>query len=227
MRLSVIIPVYNEQNTIAEIIKRVDATKLAEEIVVVNDGSIDNTAQVLSELATIPGLKILNHEKNAGKGAAVITGLKAASGDVFIIQDADLEYDPRDYAKLLEPVKKNEADVVFGSRFSGEKHEGMLFLSAVANRFITFFANILFGSKLTDVETCYKLFTRPIAQRLNLRSRGFELEPEFTAKVLKMGVRIREVPISYDPRGYGEGKKIQWTDGVKTLWTLLKYRFIS
>ena len=225
MRLSVIIPVFNEQNTIKEIINRVCATKLVYEIVVVNDGSRDHTKEILAQLENYPELVILHHAKNAGKGAAVITGLKAARGDVFVIQDADLEYDPRDYEKLLAPVENDEADVVFGSRFSGSKHEGMLFLSEIANRFITFFANLLFGSHLTDVETCYKLFTRPVAERLDLRSRGFELEPEFTAKVLKMGVRIREVPISYDPRGYGEGKKIQWTDGVKTLWILLKYRF--
>lgn len=227
MKLSVIIPAYNEENTIAEIIKRVAATGLAEEIVVVNDGSTDKTSVVLAGIKQYPNLRILDHAQNAGKGAAVISGLKAAQGDVFIIQDADLEYDPRDYANLLAPVENGEADVVFGSRFTGMKHEGMLILSALANRFITIFANFLFGSRLTDVETCYKLFTRPVAERLDLRSRGFELEPEFTAKVLKMKVRIREVPISYNPRGYGEGKKIQWIDGVKTLWTLLKYRFSS
>ena len=232
MKLSVIIPVYNESRTIREIIQRVQAVGLADEIVVVDDGSTDGTRQVLSELGSAGqplrfSLRVILHEKNQGKGAAVYTGIQNASGDVILVQDADLEYDPRDIPALLKPLQEGIADVVYGSRFLGGPRRPTMFWHMVANQLLTLMTNILYDTILTDMETGYKLFRRQVVANMKIRSRGFDFEPEFTAKVLKMKVRIFEVPITFNPRDYDEGKKIGLKDAFIAVWTLLKYRFVD
>jgi glycosyltransferase involved in cell wall biosynthesis len=232
MKLSVIIPVYNESRTIREIIQRVQAVGLADEIVVVDDGSTDGTRQVLSELGSAGqplrfSLRVILHEKNQGKGAAVYTGIQNASGDVILVQDADLEYDPRDIPALLKPLQEGIADVVYGSRFLGGPRRPTMFWHMVANQLLTLMTNILYDTILTDMETGYKLFRRQVVANIKIRSRRFDFEPEFTAKVLKMKARIFEVPITFNPRDYDEGKKIGLKDAFIAVWTLLKYRFVD
>lgn len=232
MKLSVIIPVYNESRTIREIIQRVQAVGLADEIVVVDDGSTDGTRQVLSELGSAGqplrfSLRVILHEKNQGKGAAVYTGIQNASGDVILVQDADLEYDPRDIPALLKPLQEGIADVVYGSRFLGGPRRPTMFWHMVANQLLTLMTNILYDTILTDMETGYKLFRRQVVANMKIRSRRFDFEPEFTAKVLKMKARIFEVPITFNPRDYDEGKKIGLKDAFIAVWTLLKYRFVD
>ena len=227
MNLSVIIPVFNEVKTIAEIIRRVQKTGLAEEIVIVDDGSTDGTRQFLKTLEGQPFFQIIYHEKNRGKGAAVVTGIRAARGMLMIIQDADLEYDPREYPELLRPIEEGMADVVFGSRFLGAARRPILFWNMVANKILTFTTNILYNNILTDMETGYKLFKREVVQDMVIHARGFEFEPEFTAKLLKRRVRIFEVPIRFNPREYSEGKKIKMSDAFVAMWSLLKYRFVD
>ena len=225
MKLSVIIPVYNEVATVEEVVRRVRQTHLVAEIILVDDGSTDGTREALSGLAS-PGdsaLKILLHERNRGKGAAIRSGLGLAQGDVVLIQDADLEYDPRDYAALLKPFDEG-ALVVYGSRFLQSEGETMP-LSRLANRWLTWATNLLFGAHLTDMETGYKLFRRDVIQGLDLHAQRFEFEPEVTAKLLKRGIPIREVPIRFRGRSYAEGKKIRPRDALVALWTLLKIRF--
>ncbi|MCK4451754.1 MAG: glycosyltransferase family 2 protein [Anaerolineae bacterium] len=223
--LSVIMPVYNEQETLPEILSRVRAVDLRKEIVVVDDGSTDGTRDVLREEEKRGDLRILYHEVNKGKGAAVRTGLEHACGDFIIIQDADLEYDPRDYPALLRPIEEGKAEVVYGSRFLGGPRRTMFFWHMVGNRFLTLVTNILFDTILSDMETCYKVFTSRVAAQLDLKSSGWGFDPEITAKILRQGVRIYEVPISYAGREFDEGKKISWQDGLTVFWTLLKYRF--
>ena len=196
---------------------------LEREIVIVDDGSTDGTRQVLSQLADST-VHVVLHDRNQGKGAAVRTGLAQVTGDLVLIQDADLEYDPDDWPKLLAPAMKGRARVVYGSRFTGERRN-MLFIHWVGNRFLSLITNVLYNTTLSDMETCYKLFERDVIQGIHLRSRGFDFEPEVTAKVLRQGIRIYEVPISYSGREFDEGKKITWQDGVVALWTLVKYRF--
>lgn len=225
IRLSVIIPCYNEVNTVAEIIRRVRAVNLAHEIIVVDDGSTDGTRDVLAQVETGDDLKIIYHPHNMGKGAAVRTGFQNATGDVFLIQDADLEYDPREYPILLRPIEEGIAKVVYGSRFLGGPRKAMFFWNMVANRTLTFITNLLYNAILSDMETCYKVFRAEVIRDIPLRSRRFDFEPEVTAKILKRGYRIYEVPISYNGREWYEGKKISWKDGVIALWTLLRYRF--
>ena len=227
MKLSVIIPVYNEAKTIQEIIRRVEATGLAEEIIAVDDGSTDGSRDLLREMDGAGKVKVVYHERNQGKGKAVRTGIEKAQGDLLLIQDADLEYDPREYPLLLRPVEEGIADVVYGSRFLGGGRRPVLFWNMVANKILTFVTNILYNNILTDMETCYKLFRRQVVQNMTLHSRGFDFEPEFTAKVLKSKVRIYEVPISFNPRDYAEGKKIRTKDAFIAMWTLIKYRFID
>lgn len=223
MRLSVIIPVYNEKETVEEIIRRVQAVPYDKEITVVDDGSSDGTTDVLKKM-NYPSCRILYHKKNYGKGRAVRTGLAAASGDIVLIQDADLEYDPREYSRLLKPILEEKAKVVYGSRFKGEG-KSMFFWHAAGNNFLTFLTNLLYDTTLTDMETCYKAFRREVLEGIVLKSDRFNIEPEITAKILKRGYRIYEVPISYVGREYSEGKKITWRDGLVALWTLIKYRF--
>lgn len=226
MKLSIVIPVYNEKDTIEEIIRRVRAAPidLEKEIVAVDDYSTDGTRDLLARIAKSGDVKVVLHPVNMGKGAAVRTGLSHATGDVMLIQDADLEYDPEDYPALLKPILRGKAQVVYGSRFLGE-HRAMLFWHSVGNNLLTLAANLLYDSSLTDMETCYKVFTREVAEKIKLRSPRWGFDPEITARILKLGYRIYEVPISYTGREFSEGKKISWRDGLVVLWTLLKCRF--
>ena len=227
MNLSVIIPVYNEVKNIEEILKRVQATKLAEEVVVVDDGSQDGTRDILKGLDGKKNVRVILQEKNQGKGAAVVIGMHAAKGDVLLIQDADLEYDPRDYPALLQPIEEGLADIVYGSRFLGAAHRVAMFWHQVANQLLTLMTNILYNSILTDMETGYKVFKREVVEGLNIRSKRFNFEPEFTAKVLKRNYRIFEVPITFNPRDYSDGKKIKLYDAFEAVWALLWYRLFN
>lgn len=227
MKLSIIIPVFNEHKSIKELIKRVQATKLANEIVIVDDCSCDGTRDILAELDGKNGIRMILHDKNRGKGAAVRTGLEAARGDIILIQDADLEYDPRDYPVLLKPIQEGIADVVYGSRFLGGPRRATMFWHMIANKLLTFATNILFNTILTDMETGYKVFRREVTEGMHLRANRFDFEPEFTAKILKRHYRIFEVPISFNPRDYSEGKKIKLKDAFAAIWTLFKYRIVD
>jgi len=227
MRISVIIPTYNEIQTIREIVRRVEAEQIADEVLVVDDGSIDGTREVLMEMSGNGLVKALLHEANQGKGAAVRTGIEHAQGDVIIIQDADLEYDPRDFKAMLQPIREGLADVVYGSRFLGGPRRPTMFWHMVANKLLTLMTNILYDTILTDMETGYKVFRREVVKNLALKARRFDFEPEFTAKILKQKVRIFEVPITFNPRDYSEGKKIGLKDAFHAVWTLFKYRFID
>ncbi len=228
MKLSVIIPVYNEINTIEEIIRRVEAVDLADEIIVVDDGSTDGTRDLLQDLEPKhPGLNLILHDRNQGKGAAVRSGINQASGDYLIIQDADLEYDPRDYPAILKPMEEGLADVVYGSRFLGAPRRTTMFWHMVANKLLTLMTNVLYNSILSDMETGYKLFKREIITNIPLRAKRFNFEPEITAKLLKRKIRIYEVPITFNPREYSEGKKIGLKDAFEAIWTLLNYRFVD
>ena len=229
MQLSIIMPVYNEQDTLREILGQVRAVDLAgidKEILVIDDGSTDGTRAVLANEAEQGDLRVFYHEQNRGKGAAVRTGIEAASGDMMLIQDADLEYDPRDYPTLIRPIIEGRVAVVYGSRFLGPR-KAMLFWHMMGNKFLTLTTNILYNTILSDMETCYKCFRADVIKDIPLRSRRFEFEPEVTAKVLKRGHRIFEVPISYYGREYHEGKKITWRDAPLAFWTLIKYRFVD
>jgi len=229
LTLTVVIPCYNEAHSIEEVLTRVEAVELADEIIIVDDGSTDGSRDVLAEIEAQNriGVRILYHDHNQGKGAAVMTGFRAATSDVLLIQDADFEYDPRDYPILLRPIQEGISTVVYGSRFLGGPRKAMYFWNMVANRSLTLATNLLYNSILSDMETCYKVFRREVVQGMLIRSRRFDFEPEITAKVLKQGIRIYEVPISYNGREWDEGKKIKWTDAPIALWTLFKYRFID
>lgn len=241
MKLSIIIPVFNEEKTILEILKRVINIKIPnidKEIIIVNDGSTDATASEIRNSIPIKSgrnFKIFRHTKNLGKGAAVRTGIQNATGDYIIIQDADLEYNPNDISRLIEPIKKNNGRiVVFGTRlkrlpnFLRDERTPRFFLHYIGNRILSFITSILYGQWITDMETCYKLFPKNAAYEMTLRSKRFDFEPEITSKLLKKGYRVVEVPITTNPRGYKEGKKLNtFKDGMIALWTLLKYRFID
>jgi glycosyltransferase involved in cell wall biosynthesis len=221
--LSVIVPVFNEERTIAQLLDQVRAIPVAKEIIVIDDFSTDGTRAILESEVLNADTRVFLHSKNLGKGGAVRTGLQHLRGDVVIIQDGDLEYDPRDYHALLRPIIEGRARAVYGSRFLGE-HKAMYFWHSVGNKFLTLVTNVLFDTTLSDMETCYKVFTRDIADSLDIRQMRWGIDPEITAKILRQGIRIYEVPISYNGREFWEGKKISWKDGFVILWVLLRYR---
>ena len=228
MKLSVVIPCFNEVRTIRHIVDRVRAAPVAEkEIIIVDDCSRDGTRDLLrTEIAPLVD-KLLFHEVNQGKGAALRTGFRAATGDVVVVQDADLEYDPQDYPRLLQPILEGKADVVFGSRFQGgQPHRVVYFWHMVGNKVLTLLSNMATNINLTDMETCYKVFRREVLQRIEIEENRFGFEPEITAKVARLGVVIYEVGISYYGRTYAEGKKIGWRDGFRALWAIAKYNFL-
>ncbi len=246
MKLSIIMPVYNERTTLEEIVQRVRAVDLTvdkagsnrllngpvtldREIVIVDDGSTDGTREILDRWRKekAPDMRIIFHEQNGGKGAALRTGFQEATGDILIIQDADLEYDPRDYVKLLEPLLEGRSPVIYGSRFMGGPRSAMSLSHTLGNKMLTVFTNLLFGTALSDMETCYKCFRRDVIADMPLRSRRVEIEPELTAKILKRGYAIFEVPISYNGRDFHAGKKLNWQDGFSAVRTLIKYRFVE
>jgi glycosyltransferase involved in cell wall biosynthesis len=227
MKLSVVIPVYNEKNTILEVLERVRAVDLPKETIVVDDYSTDGTREILKDLPSSEDLKIILQPENMGKGAALRMGFTAISGDIVVIQDADLEYDPAEYVNLIQPILANKADVVFGSRFLGGPHRVLFFWHSVGNRVLTTLSNMFTDLNLTDMETCYKVFRADLLKKITLRENRFGFEPEFTAKVSKARCRIYEVPISYSGRDYSEGKKIGWKDGVAAIYFIFKYRFFT
>ena len=222
--LSVVMPVFNEEETVEEIIRRVLAVRMRIQLIVVDDVSTDGTPAILDRLQKELGFTLLRQPRNAGKGAALRRGFAAVTGDMMIIQDADLEYSQEEYTLLTPLITSGRADVVFGSRFLGT-HRVFLLTHFLGNRLITFITNVLYNTMLTDMETCYKLMRIDVLRSMELKSNGFGIEPEITAKVFKRGYKVYEVPISYDGRGYEEGKKITWRDGIVALWVLLKYRF--
>lgn len=227
-KISIIIPVFNEKNTIKEVLRRAktaDTSGLSREIIVVDDASSDGTADIL-RMEEDSLVRVLKHEKNKGKGAAVRTGMGYVTGEMMVIQDADLEYDPDDWVKMISPILKGKATVVYGSRFTGERRN-MFFWHYVGNRMLSLLTNILYNTTISDMETCYKIFTKEALEGITIRSNRFDFEPEITAKLCKKGIRIYEVPISYTGREVTEGKKISWRDGIPAIWALLKYRFID
>ena len=224
MKISIIIPVFNEEKTIAQIIRQINnVVGFHKEIIVVDDASVDGTSQKLQEFK---GIKIIRHPNNLGKGSAIRTGIDSASGDYILVQDADLEYDPQDVLSMIKPINQGKAEVVYGSRFTGPRRN-MFFWHWMGNQLLTLVTNILYNTTLSDMETCYKLIPLKLIKSLDLKAKRFEFEPEVTAKILKRNIRIWEVPISYAGREYDEGKKITWRDGIPALWTLIKYRFIN
>jgi len=229
LTLSVIIPCYNEVDTIEPMLERVEEIGLADEIVIVDDGSKDGTRDLLREIEAQghANVRIIYHDQNQGKGAALVTGFSHASGDIFLIQDADMEYDPRDYPVLLKPLQEGITRVVYGSRFLGGPRKAMNFWNMIANKVLTLTTNVLYNAIISDMETGYKVFRADVVRDMVIHAHSFDFEPEFTAKVLKQGIRIYEVPISYNGREWAEGKKISWTDGPIALWTLIKYRFVD
>jgi glycosyltransferase involved in cell wall biosynthesis len=228
MKLSVVMPVYNEEKTIQEIIRRVQSVAVEMEIIIVNDGSSDGTSQALDSLAEdYDNLVLIHQSRNRGKGAALRKGFARATGEIILIQDADLEYDPRDYDQLLEPILDGRAEVVYGSRFLGGPHRVLFFWHYVGNKFLTLFSNMLNNLNLTDMEVGYKVFRRHILDRIDLNSNRFGFEPEVTAKIARLRPKIYEVPISYSGRSYEEGKKITWKDGVEALFCIAWFRFFK
>jgi glycosyltransferase involved in cell wall biosynthesis len=228
LKVSVVIPVYNEDKFLGEIVNRVIATDIPFEVLIINDASTDQTPKIIKTiLKKYPIVKAFTLPVNKGKGNAIHLGIAKASGDVILIQDADLEYDPHEYPKLLQPIEDNIADVVYGSRFLGGARRPILYWNMVANKILTFAINILYNNILSDIETGYKIFRTKMIKDIPLRARRFDFEPEFTAKVLKRKLRIYEVPISFNPRDYSQGKKIKMWDGVVAFWTIIKYRFVD
>jgi len=224
--LSVVMPAYNERQTIEEIVRRVVALPLRIELIVVDDGSTDGTRDMLQALQRELGFVLILQPSNGGKGSALRTGFARVTGDIVIIQDADLEYSPEEYPSLIELICAGRADVVYGSRFLG-RHRVFLFTHYLGNKLLTLVSNVLYNTILTDMETCFKVMRVEVMRSFTLESNGFGIEPEITAKIFKRAYRVYEIPITYDGRGYSEGKKITWRDGLVALWVLLKYRFIE
>jgi len=227
MDVSVVIPVFNEESTLQAIFTLIKKTRIPSEILFIDDGSTDSTPQIIKKLQEDPSVRVITFPINRGKGAAVSAGIKAARGEIIILQDADLEYNPEDYKKLLEPIEDNLADVVYGARFMTNKKKTSYFLHFVANRILTLITNILFKSNLNDMETGYKIFRKDIFEQLQIKAAGFNFEPEFTAKLLKQKIEIFEVPITFNPRNYSQGKKIKFIDAIEAIWTLIKVRFMK
>lgn len=225
LKLSVIMPIYNEKRTLKQIIKKVQNVPIKKEIIMVDDGSSDGTRSILKNYEDVSNIKIIYHSKNMGKGKAIRTAIKKISGDIAIIQDADLEYEPMDYLKLVEPIKKGKAQVIYGSRVLNQENEYSYNSFLLGGKLVTFIANILFSQKLTDEPTCYKVFDSKLLKSIKLECKGFEFCPEVTAKIAKKGIKVNEIPIKYYPRNFEEGKKITWYDGLKAIWVLFKYRF--
>jgi len=220
-------PVFNEKETLIEIVEKVLAMPMVFELLIVDDGSTDGTREILQELNSQERVRVIFKEVNQGKGSAVSMGIRSAKGDVILIQDADLEYDPNDYPALLKPIEEGLVDVVYGSRFLRKPEPKLYFFSRIANRILTFTTNLLFGCKLTDMETCYKVFRKEVVEGIEIKAKRFDFEPEFTARIMKKKVSHTEVPVSFFPRSYEAGKKIGIKDGLEALWTLIKYRFID
>jgi glycosyltransferase involved in cell wall biosynthesis len=227
MKISVVMPVYNEVETIEEIVSRVQAVPLEKEIIIIDDGSTDGTRDRLEKIGQSENVKVLHHDRNRGKGSALRTGFQLATGDIIIIQDTDLEYDPREYPKLLLAILDGRADVVYGSRFLGGPHRVLLFWHYVGNKLLTLLSNALSNLNLTDMETGYKVFRRQVLDGMTLKSDRFGFEPEFTMKIAKRKFRIYEVPISYSGRSYSEGKKINWKDGLLAIFVVLWFRIFD
>ena len=227
MKLSVVIPVYNEKKTLSELICRVEAVKLEKEIIIVDDGSTDGTQNLLKKYEEQERFKVIYQSKNTGKGSALRAGFDKAEGEIIIVQDADLEYDPKEYPLLIEPILDGRADVVYGSRFLGGTHRVFFFWHYVGNKVLTTLSNMCTNLCLTDMETGYKVFRRTVLDSFILKCNRFGFEPEFTSKVARHAFRVYEVPISYSGRGYEEGKKIDWKDGVAALWFIFRFRFFS
>jgi glycosyltransferase involved in cell wall biosynthesis len=232
--LSVVMPAYNEKDTILKMIAKVLALDIVKEVIIVDDGSTDGTRELLKNSFCVPGrsdgrVRVIFHERNLGKGAALRTGFRQASGDVVVVQDADLEYDPAEFLEMVKPIEEGAADVVYGSRLSGGRPQRVhLFWHRMGNDFLSFLTNLLYNSTLSDMETCYKMFKKSVIDAIEIKSNGFSVEPELTAKILKKrNLRVYETPISYYGRNYAEGKKINWTHGFAALWALVKYRFVD
>ena len=228
MGLSVVIPVYNEASTIETVIDRVRAVPIEKELIIVDDGSTDGTLEKLDAVERLDDVRVVRHERNQGKGAALRDGFGLATQDIVVVQDADLEYDPQDYHRLIQPILDGKADVVYGSRFiGGRSHRVLYFWHSMGNRFLTLLSNMLTNLNLTDMETCYKMFRREVLQQIEVEEDRFGFEPEITAKVVRIpGVRVYEVGISYDGRTYEEGKKIGWRDGLRAVWCIIKYNLL-
>jgi len=227
MKLTIIMPVYNEKNTFNEILKKVKKVriKIQKEIIIVDDGSRDGTRELIEKVKG-KGIKKFFHKKNTGKGAAISTAIKNADGDIIIIQDADLEYNPEDYGRVIEPILKGEARVVYGERFTLNRLGRWAIPSHfIGNKFLSFLTGIIFLRRVRDMETCYKAFKKDVIKNIKINSKRFDVEPEITAKILRRGIKIYEVPIHFHPRTFKEGKKINWRDGLIAIWTLIKYRF--
>lgn len=228
LKISVVVPVYNEKHTIEELLDRIIKVKINKEIIIVDDGSKDGTLEIIKKyIKPFPFIKLIIHKKNRGKGAALRTGFTKVTGHIVVIQDADLEYDPFDYYKLIVPILEKRTDVVYGSRFLGGNKKALFFRQYVGNRMLTTLSNIFTNNNLSDMTTCFKVFPANVLKKISLKSNRFGFEPEFTAKVSKQKLRILEVPVSYHGRGYDEGKKIGWKDGLNMLWCVFRYNFFG